>query len=83
LDENDDHALLQLYDKEGEQFEKFARDDFEGKFTGHELEIAYAFAYRRQNGRGNQWGRKSGPADVQGESSGGENLGDMEGPDME
>jgi hypothetical protein len=59
------------------------RDDFEGKFTAHELEIAYAFAYRRQNGRGNQWGKKSGPADVQGESSGGENLGDMEGPDME
>jgi hypothetical protein len=43
-DESDDDVLLQLYEKEGEQFGKFATNDFKGKFTAHELEIAYSFA---------------------------------------
>jgi hypothetical protein len=82
-EENDDDAPLQLYETEGEQSEKFARDDFEGKFTAQELEIAYAFAYRSKYAHKNQWGKKSGLAQVQSESSGGENLGDMADPDME
>jgi hypothetical protein len=40
--------LLQLFEYEGEQFSKFATDDFGGNCSAFELEIAYEVTWREK-----------------------------------